>query len=485
MKQIIDMDRRNFLQITGMSLVGGLIFGCEPVEKRAAKSKPNLLFVYADEMREMAMSCSGNANLKTPNMDRLAGEGVHFRRMYTTSPVCSPARASLLTGLYPHKAGITSNNQHLREDIPTIAEITSANDYATAHIGKWHVHGGYKPGNKSVYGYVPKEGHRGFQYWAGYEHGHDHYFGSIYYTDSAKPIKLPDDVYEPDFQTNLAIKFIEGNKDKSWHIDLSWGPPHFPLTANQVKVEDMARHNPENITLRPNVPEKFKQEAREQLAIYYAMIENLDYNMGRLLDKLDELGLTEKTIVVFTSDHGDMMLSHGQHYKRRPQEESSRVPYILRYPGKVNPVGPISDIASLVDSAPTLLDLMGLKHAEMDGVSHAPRLTSETSEPARDFVYMQCHQFGCRDYDRGLYVKKPWRAIRTEEYMAAFLKDENGNPKIVQLFDMQSDPYQMNNLAGSAEYSETKISLTQKAVNVSKRCNDIWFTGHLNIGDKQ
>ena len=105
MKQIIDMDRRNFLQITGMSLVGGLIFGCEPVEKRAAKSKPNLLFVYADEMREMAMSCSGNANLKTPNMDRLAGEGVHFRRMYTTSPVCSPARASLLTGQYPHKAG--------------------------------------------------------------------------------------------------------------------------------------------------------------------------------------------------------------------------------------------------------------------------------------------------------------------------------------------------------------------------------------------
>ncbi len=482
---MIEMDRRNFLKFTGVSLAGGLIFGCEPGEKSDAGSKPNLLFVYADEMREMAMSCSGDTNVNTPNMDRLAGEGVHFRRMYTTSPVCSPARASLLTGMYPHNAGITSNNQHLRENIPTIAEITSANDYVTAHIGKWHVHGGFKPGKKSLYGYVPKESHRGFRYWAGYEHGHDNYFGAVYYTDSPVPIKLPDDVYEPDFQTDLAIKFIEDNKNKAWHIDLSWGPPHFPLTSNQVKAEDLARHNPETITLRPNVPEKYKQEAREQLAIYYAMIENLDHNMGRLLDKMDELGLTEKTVVVFTSDHGDMMLSHGQHYKRRPQEESSRVPYLLRYPGRVIPVGSIHDLASLVDSAPTLLDLMGLKHTGMDGISHAPRLISDTSKPARDCVYMQCHQFGCRDYDPGLYMKKTWRAIRTEEYMAAFLKGDNGNPKIVQLFDMKKDPYQMNNLADSVEYAKTRTYLTQKTINVSKSCNDTWFVNHLKIGDKQ
>lgn len=406
------------------------------------KGKPNLLHIFADELRAMALSCAGNPNLQTPNMDRLAGEGARFTRMYTPSPLCTPARSSMMTGLLPHNTGAVDNMIRMRTDNHCIAELTLARGYRTAHIGKWHLEG--TDGGEAAYDFVPKERHRGFEYWAGFEHGHRYWKGK-YYLKEEKPIQYGG--YEPDVQTDQAIEFIKKNKDGPWHMDLSWGPPHFPLA--QTKPEDIARFEPADIILRANVPEKYAIEARQDHAAYYAMTANLDWNLGRILSVIDELGLADNTIVIFTSDHGDMLFSHGQHYKRRPQEESVLVPFLIRFPGEIAPGLVVDTVASLVDEVPTVLDLMGIETPVLDGISHSAFLCGSEYGSGPESVYMQCPRLGCREYDPGPFSQNPWRAVCTERYKATYLKMNDGKSvRMIQLYDLAADPLEMSNLAG-------------------------------------
>ena len=420
----------------------------------------------------MAMSGAGNPDLRTPNMDRLGREGAVFTRTYTSCPVCCPARSSMMTGLFPNKTGVWKNDVRMSEDVSCIAEILRDAGYATGHIGKWHLDGSH--GREDGYDYVPPERHRGFTYWAGFEHGH-RYWNARYFTDGPEPIRFPEGTYEPDGETDLALEFMERHHEEPWFLDLSWGPPHFPL--DQAKPEDRARHDPATMQLRSNVPEGFHEEAREAYANYYAMIENLDWNLGRLLDKLDELGLAEDTIVVFTSDHGDMLLSHGQHFKRRPQQESALVPFLVRYPGAIPAGQRIDALASLVDEVPTLLDLMGVAGPAMDGVSHAGRLHSGDPSQEPDSIYMHGSFFGCRDWDPGLHARSPWRAVVTERYKAAYLKLGDDSMCLVQLYDLGRDPYEMQNLAQSAAHGEVRAAMDQRLREWISRTEDRAFDG--------
>ena len=402
----------------------------------------NLLFVMCDEMREMAMGVAGDPNVRTPNMDRLAYEGVRMTRAFTPSPVCSPARASIHTGLYPHNAGMGyRNNNHLREDAPTLAEHLRANGYDTGHIGKWHLNGKALTIDKRC---VPPEHHRGFDYWSGYEHG-ELYYDLPYYEASREPIQPAPGQYEPDLQTDKAIAFIKGHRGDKWYLDLSWSPPHFPLTADNVPPEFLARYDPSSIVLRDNVPEAQQVEAREMLAVYYAMIENLDTNLGRLLDVLGETEQENSTVVVFTSDHGDMLLSHGWHYKRRIHEESLRVPFLIRCPGVVPAGRTLDGLASLVDTVPSLLDLLCLPPLETEGVSLAPYWLGQSPDTPRDAVFAGCAWLGCREYG-GRHFKSPWRGVRTERYACTFLKVDD-TAQCVELYDLDDDPLEYDNLA--------------------------------------
>ncbi len=451
--------------------------------------RPNLLYIVVDEMREMAMSCSGDINIQTPGLDHLAAEGARFTHMYSPYPVCSPTRASIHTGLFPHNAGVPHNGYHLRETVTTLSEVLFRVGYSTGHIGKWHLEGVDSPTaqedknsflphrpewSNADYAYVPSTNHRGFQYWAGFETGHQ-YFGSRYWEKDHEPIYIPKGVYEPDYQTDQAIAFIEKNRDKSWYLDLNFGTPHFPLVKENVKVADLSLFDPEKIQLRPNVPIKFASEAREQLAIYYAMIHNIDQNIAKLLDKLDELNLTENTIVIFTSDHGDMMLSHGQHYKRRPMEESSRVPFIIRYPAKIQAGKIAGQYLTLVDVFPTILDLIEVKKPCNEGKSFLKVLNTNFLDEIHQSIYLGCYWFGCRDYDPGLHLKMPWRAVHTKDYMMAFLKTDGNTVKPVQLFDMNKDPYQMNNLIDSAGYKSVKEDLRREFLKWRNKTGDSEF----------
>lgn len=502
MKSKKELSRRKFISSTTLATLGtlgaaGMSSSCIISKKKIEKGKPsplahdqpNLLYIVVDEMREMAMSCSGDVNIKTPVLDSLAAGGTRFTHMYTVNPVCSPARVTIHSGLYPHNAGMPHNGYHLRETATTLSEVLSNAGYYTGHIGKWHLDGIDSPyaeeDKKSFlphrakwsvddYPYVPFSNHRGFQYWAGFEHGHQ-YFGSRYWEKDHDPIYLPDGVYEPDFQTDLALAFIEKNRNKPWYLDLNFGTPHFPYVKENVKAKDLALFDPDKMQLRSNVPAKYASEARELMPIYYAMIHNIDQNILKLLNKLEELNLTKNTLVIFTSDHGEMMLSHGQHYKRRPQEESSRIPFIMRYPSKIQ-VGKIaSQYISLVDAFPTILDLLEVKKPCNEGKSFLKILTSNYPDELHQSLYLGCAQFGCREYDPGLFSKMPWRAIRTKDYMMAFLKTSGNVVKPVQLFDMNKDPYQMNNLIGSTGYDVVKEYLIKEFIKWRNRTGDSEF----------
>lgn len=412
----------------------------------AGSPRPNLLVVHCDEMRGMAMGCAGDPNVETPSMDRLAREGVCYTRAYTPDPVCSPARSSMLTGLLPHNTGVWKNNLHLRDDVPTIAEETRAAGYATGHIGKWHVYGGFCNSAETHYQHVPRDGHRGFDYWAGYEHGHNYWKG-CYYTADGQKHGYPQGTYEPDGQTDLAIEFVKRNRGNLWHLDLGWGTPHFPL--DQVKAEDLARHPEEKVLLRGNVPEIHQQQARRNLAGYYAMIENLDWNLGRLLDSLDAAGVAENTLVVFTSDHGDMMLSHGCNWKRRPYEESIHIPLLMRWPAALPRGRRDASLVSLVDLVPTIRTLIGLPARRTDGFDHTPRLRGTHDAPCQHSVFLGCHWLGCREQDQEPQIRQPWRGVRTDRYTACYLLSETNTLHCVQLYDNDRDPFQLHNIANT------------------------------------
>jgi arylsulfatase A-like enzyme len=352
--------------------------------------------------------------------------------------------------------------------VPCIAELTSAVGYVTGHIGKWHLDG--TGGREDGYDLVPAERHRGFAYWAGYEHGH-RYWQARYFTENDEEVKLPKGVYAPDVMTDLAIEFLRKNAQNPFHLDLSWGPPHFPL--DQAKPENCTRFDKSKITLRPNVPEEFADEAREDYVNYYAMVENLDWNLGRILDALDELHLADNTIVIFTSDHGDMLLSHGQHFKRRPAEESIRVPFLIRCPNVISPGQVIETLACLTDVVPTCLELMEIAAPETDGFSHAAELTQQDEPVKRDSIYLSCMWLGCRDYDLGLHVKQPWRGIRTERFMACYLHESDETMQLIELYDLDDDPYEMNNLVAAEGLDELRDNLARRLDEWTRQTSEV------------
>jgi len=282
--------------------------------------RPNLLLVFADQMRGEAMG-SVNPQVLTPHLDRLAGEGVRFSNAVAECPLCTPSRAMLLTGKYPLGCRTVLNDLPMPVDQTTFAHVMGGEGYRTGYVGKWHLDG--FPRSKFT---PPGPRRQGFDdYWAAYNCTHL-YFEPRYYLDTPELVRAQG--YEPDVQTDLALGFLERYRQEPFCLVVSWGPPHNPY--QMVPEQYRARYYPEKLALRPNVGPDANRRA---IADYYAAVTALDANLGRLLAALERLGLAERTMVVFTSDHGDLLWSHGRTDKQAPWEESISIPLIMRYPG--------------------------------------------------------------------------------------------------------------------------------------------------------
>ena len=431
----------------------------------AADRRPNVLLILPDQWRGQDLGCAGNPEVRTPNLDRLASGGILFRKTFANTPVCCPARANLLTGTYAHRNGMVANDLRLRESETTIAELLASHGYRTGFIGKWHLDGG-----KRLPGFVPPGPRRqGFAFWAANECSHTHFHPS-YFRDSDRPIS--DDRFEPEVWTDRAIEFLQQTGDGPFFLVVSIGPPHDPYGAPE---RFMTLYDPAKLTMRPNWIEGVPGAGRKELAAYYAAMTAVDEQVGRLLKALDDSGRTEETIVVFTSDHGDMLGSHGQRLKRKPWEESIRVPGILRYPRKVKPGRTSEALLTHVDLAPTLLSLCGLAVSKAMQGSDLSGVVLGTMDRRPDSAYFQIFVPFAGDG-----TPNPWRGVRTDRFLYA--RTEAGS---WLLYDLRDDPYELKNLAHDPAQAALQERMDSKLTAWMTRTGDSWaFNSMAPVEDK-
>jgi len=456
------MSRREFLQRSSRYVAAGaaLASGRELLasEKKSHK-RPNLLFVFADQMRSQAMGCSGNEQVMTPNLDRLAGQGLRLSNATSTFPVCSPYRAMLMTGRYPLSNTVITNGPALPERELCIAEVLKSAGYQTGYIGKWDLNGRLNPQ------FVPPGPKRqGFDYWAASNFIHN-YFNSYYYRDTDEKIMI--EGWEPDTQTDLAIKYMEQQKgNRPFCLFLSYGPPHDPYIAPE-RFRKM--YNADKLNFRENVFHNLGN--KEVLLNYYAAITALDWNMGRLMKAMDRLGIADDTIVIFTSDHGDMLYSLYLFQKQWPYEESISVPFIIRWPKKIKPAQVSDLLMGSPDIMPTLLGLMGVGIPNsVEGKDLSGFLLGTAVEPEPESVLIEVVTPCARSNDRA--GMRAWRGIKTKRYTYVCFHDEDW-----VLIDNKYDPYQRRNLIYNSEYKPLRDKLNAKLQQWLKKTNDPFLPG--------
>ncbi len=440
-----------------------------------ATERPNILLILPDQMRASAMGCDGNAEVKTPNIDRMAAEGILFKRTYANVPVCCPARSILMTGTYPHVNGMVANDLRLREEHVTIAERLRDAGYRTGFIGKWHLDGGPRDP-----GFVPPGPRRqGFEFWAAYECHHKH-FDPDYFRDTLERIVV--NKFEPEASCDFAVEFLKSQpKDKPFFLTVQMGPPHDPYGApeNYMKLYDAekltpdaswqagseGRSTPKGGLRRGPLANRFVPVGgKEEIAAYYAAITAIDDQVGRLLATLKETGADENTIILFTSDHGDMLGNHGMRRKRKPHDESARVPGIVRWPARV-PKGQIADtLFSHIDMAPTLLALAGQEVPKnMQGADLSRVALGETTDGPEAVLLQIFVPFNPDG------IATPWRGIITKDY--TYARYENA-PWV--LFDDKADPHQMKNLAADPGAKDLREKLDAQLAALMKKNGDAW-----------
>ena len=433
------------------------------VSLHAAPLRPNIVFLLPDQLRAQALGCMGNKDVQTPNFDKLAAEGILLKNTFANTPVCCPARAILLTGKYTSGNGMVANDLRLRESEVTIAKILQREGYRTGFIGKWHLDGGPR-----MPGFVPPGPRRqGFEYWAANECSHAH-FNNQYFKNDATPIPMPK--FEAEGWTDLALEFLSSAKTdkRPFFVTIQMGPPHDPYKA---PPEYFAKYDPAKLELRPNYKKTDRAPSREQIAHYYGMVTAVDDQLGRMMAKLDELGLRDNTIFIICSDHGDMLGSHGERLKRKPYEESIRVPGIIRWPQKIKKGQTSEMLFSHIDVAPTLLGMCGVKPpASMQGHNLAATITTGKG-PKPDSVLFQI--FGPYIGDE---TPRGWRGLRTAKHMYA--RFEN---KPWMLFDLEADPYEMNNLAADPGAVPIRKQLDEKLTAKMKASGDSWSKNWVHL----
>lgn len=417
--------------------------------------RTNVIWIFGDQHRGQALGYRGDPNVATPRLDALAEEGVSYDRAITNCPLCSPARGTLLTGRYPH-AAVSGHQRQLDPKQPTIAHAFNDAGYHTAYFGKWHLDGFDEATGLAGLHEVPKERRGGFQQWLGYENNNAPWDCRVHgdHPGYQKPTRLQG--FETDALTDLFIEHLEGRAEAGspFFASLSVQPPHDPYLA---PAGFNRGRNAGSIVLRANVPPiaRCDEQARRELSGYYSSIENLDYNVGRIVDALDQTRLADDTIIMFFSDHGDQLGSHGQFRKTGPFQESLSVPLIISgqrkrykymYPNSGHAV-------SLVDLVPTTLSLCDLPiPGWVQGSDFSATFARERSTPpppvAAFFGLFEPtgHPNSMDRAFRGVISGDGWKYVVVE-----------GSP--FMLHNLNEDPYEQANHVFNPCYSEERERL--------------------------
>ncbi len=423
---------------TRRELLGGLgSLGLAAAQAR----RPNVLFVFSDQHRACSLPGEPFNDASATAFARLAAEGATFTQCISNYPVCSPYRAILLSGRWPYQTGVIDNSFPLPESEYSLGEAFRDAGYRTGYVGKWHLDA------RGAEGHALKpegDARHGFAAWRAWYNTNPHFDRSHTFDPSTGRQQVPPG-YNATGMTDDAVGFIERNRDQPWFLVVAWNPPHPPFGDAPPGL--VRNYPPGDLQLRPNTVEAVTRgvgqrgrSVRRDLAGYNAHIEGIDLEMARLLDCLDERGLAENTIVVYTSDHGEMLGAQNRMGKRLPHEESCRVPFLVRGPG-VPAALRTEALLGAIDIYPTLCGLAGIPVPDScmgRDLSGAARGLA-VNGPEHQFLMhvAKSHASGSINHPAPVF-----RGIRTLRHTYAC-----GEIGRWCLYDNQEDPYQLRNLA--------------------------------------
>lgn len=514
------MNRREFSKVAAMGSAVGLLqpklSGGEaksPNSKPQSARRPNLLYIFPDQYRLHALGIWSEKGYKdalatngdpvvTPTLDKLAKESVLFTQACSTYPLCSPYRGMLMSGMYPVNNGV-ENNCHmtrldsLRHDVDCLTDVIRKSGYETAYVGKthWEQNEPLFDENENYIGnrkhpgghhmnrydtYIPEgRGRHGNKYW--FQCVRDvHKDPRVYTSDPNKAEGKRDGeqyrpgIYSPKLEADVIIDYLKNNDKqrkpgKPFSIIWAPNPPHNPYSSEDDCDEFAYRKHykgksPDELLVRPNLKTEPRDEGPDSAAFYFANVTGIDKQVKRVLKALEDIGEADNTIVVFTSDHGEMMGSQGLMGKNYIYEESFLVPLMIKFPGKLS--HRLEDLMiTPVDMMPTLLGLMGCEIPDtVEGTNYAGALQSGsfTRTPKPKIVpYMGAKKRGVRSYRYSLEI------------------DEDGSSRV---FDNKVDPYQMNSLALDDIPNKSRMELLESLGYWLKRMNDSWYHTQKHAG---
>lgn len=469
-----------------------IIFSCKnktPVKIEAPK--PNLLFIFTDQYRQASLGFLNEDPVYTPNIDKLAKEGVFFSEAVANNPLCSPYRAMLMTGRYSLSTGVVENcnsqrtkfGNYLKKDEICISDVLVANGYSAGYVGKWHLDGPEPtpPDVKRVWDtWCPPDRRHGFSFWYAYGTHNRHNDPYYWTTDGGEEDKVYPKQWSAEHEANVVINYLENNDnqrktDASFVLFWSINPPHTPF--KQVPERYKKRYEGldyKEVLNRPNVQftdnHDLKRgdhgvEARlKEAKDYFASVNGVDDQIGRIIKTLKAKGLYENTIIVFSADHGEMLGSQGLMHKNVWFHEAYRIPLIIHYPKKVKPKKE-DLLISVPDYMPTLLGLMELEDEIPDvveGINYSNVFFNKEVKRPEKQLYFGGKSFASKGDARG---------FRTKDYTYAVVKHERGE-KFHYLYHDAEDPYQMKNIWGEDPALDAKMD--KELANLLTSMNDFW-----------
>ncbi|MEQ8763449.1 MAG: sulfatase [Planctomycetota bacterium] len=489
----------------------------QPAVERAAK-RPNIVFIYADDHAQRAVSAYGSDIVATPNIDRLAASGMRFTQSFVANSICGPARATVLTGLHSHLNGKMTNQDGFRDELPTFATLLQGAGYRTAMIGKWHLptkprgfdhwmieRGGYynldletAEGREHREGYTTeiltdealvwmakqKEAGEPFCLWLNHSAVHRTWMPGPGYLTRHDEREIP----EPETLFDDYTGRSRGAQEAQMRIARDLFPAYdlkLPVTGegildpsatgllNRLTPQQRAlwdrAYGPKNkafLDAELEGESLVRWKYQRYIKDYLRCVSALDDSVGRVLDSLTKLGLDEDTIVIYSSDQGFFLGEHGWYDKRWMYEPSLRTPFVVRWPGVTEPGSTCDALIQNIDVAPTLLELGNAKvPAAMQGRSLRPWLEGEAPNDWRDAVYYHYHQ---KDSGRTNHTVARHIGVRTERFKLMYLYDLGD----WELYDLQEDPHEIHNLAGREEHQELLAELKEKLRELVARYED-------------
>lgn len=431
--------------------------------------KPNIIVFFSDQQRWDTCGCYGQELDTTPNLDKMAQRGTLFRNAFTCQPVCGPARACIQTGKHALQTHCFRNGIALQKGEKTIADYFNEAGYQTAYVGKWHLastegEADIDIGEKFNYTVdaIPEHLRGGYKdFWIASDvlEFTSHGYGGYMWDKDNKKREFTH--YRADATCDFALEFLdEAKKDEPFFLMVSFIEPHHQNDRERYEGPDGSKDKYKDYILPEDLKGK-EGDYEESYPDYLGCINSLDYNLGRVFDKLEELGIDDDTVVIYTSDHGSHFKTRNGEYKRSCHEACTRIPMVACGPG-FDGTGEKEQLVSLIDLAPTVLSVAGIEHPDYMVGLELNKIAGDKLQKERDAVFMQISESQAGrairtdryKYSVATYDVDCWRVGASDVYTEDFL------------YDLQNDPHEQNNLISDPEYRDIRVSLKEKLIEM-------------------